>query len=294
MGISVICQKTILISLLFYNIMFSSLLQAQTKNSANLEKTKQIAEKIINSEPNTTTKVIPLKPGTFRIAQILPRKPPVVIIDGGKQQGIISNSLLDSFRSAPPPVPDGKRVEITTGRLKVIHVDENYAMATVIRDGGLIANAFFPEHPNTMSGDLVRITKQQLTRIKSLTPELSMEYSELFVDPKSFPTSFELSEEGRDLLRLKASKFKNLRVPALLIEAYTDKEGPAETNQVESYERALTIRQFLISEMGFSPSRVVAIGMGESSQIDNKHVSGFQKRNRRIILKVNMHLKASH
>lgn len=298
MGISRISKNSILIWAVANMISFENLASAQ-EGGDQITYIKSIMIKVRDHKETVKAdvkepKVELLAPGTFKIAQILPRNPPVVIIDGGKKQGIVADSILDSFRTAPPPVPDGERVPVTTGRLKVIHVDEDYAMATVIRDGGLIANAFFPEHPGTMAGDLVMTAKQTIAKRQSLTPQVDMKYADLFIDPKAFPTTFELTEEGRDLLRAEAEKFKDLHVPALLVEAYTDKEGASDTNQVESYERALTIRQFLINELGFAPSRVVAIGMGESSQLDSNHVSGYQQRNRRVVLKVNMHVPRSH
>ena len=88
--------------------------------------------------------------------------------------------------------------------------------------------------------------------------------------------------------------FQNYRLPVLFVEAYTDDKGPANANQLESYQRALTVRQFLINEMGFQPSRVVAIGQGELENVAPGYVDGYINSNRRVVLKVNVHAKRSH
>ena len=300
MGISRTGYKTIFISLAVFNSLYFLTSTTVAQDFDEITYIKGILNKVRNAplpvDPNATKapKEKALPKGTFRIAQILPQNPPVAIVVGGRKHGVIPHSLLDSYRYAPAPTEDGQKVKVITGRLKVIHVDDNYTMATIIRDGGLISTSFFPEHPATMAGDLVAANQPMIVRKPVLTPETTLLYSDLFVDPKAYPTTFELTEEGMVALKAAAKKFQHLRVPILMIEAYTNKEGPTEANQVESYERALTIRQFLINQMGFSPSRVVAIGLGESNQINNNNVSGYQGRNRRVVLKVNMHQQPSH
>ena len=70
--------------------------------------------------------------------------------------------------------------------------------------------------------------------------------------------SFELSHDGIARLREAARTYASARIGLLMVEGYTDAAGPTGANQVESYQRALTVRQFLIDDMGFDPDRVLA------------------------------------
>ena len=63
-------------------------------------------------------------------------------------------------------------------------------------------------------------------------------------------------------------------------------QGTAEQNQIESYQRALTVRQFIIDDLGFDESRVTAIGLGETEAISEVILPGNADRSRRIVLKV--------
>ena len=47
----------------------------------------------------------------------------------------------------------------------------------------------------------------------------------------------------------------------------------------------MTVRQFLVDELGFDPDRVLAVGYGESEQTDGSMAPGSEIANRRIILK---------
>ena len=71
-----------------------------------------------------------------------------------------------------------------------------------------------------------------------------------------------------------------------MIEGHTDQKGDSEQNQIETYQRALTIRQYLIDELGFDENRVTAIGLGESEPISDVILPGNADRSRRIVLKV--------
>ena len=56
---------------------------------------------------------------------------------------------------------------------------------------------------------------------------------------------------------------------------------------MESYQRALAVRSFLLEELGFDPARVLAVGQGEAGvPSDTSHVPGQGERYRCIVLKV--------
>jgi outer membrane protein OmpA-like peptidoglycan-associated protein len=99
------------------------------------------------------------------------------------------------------------------------------------------------------------------------------------------PASFELKQAGYAHLRQAARAFADARVSMLMVEGYTDHNGKAADNQVESYQRALTVRQFLIDELGFDEKRVIAVGYGEAEPADPSLAPGHVEINRRIVLK---------
>lgn len=230
----------------------------------------------------------------FKVIQYLSSGNPTVIISGGRSQGMIENALLFSYRPKASPLKGGEGAWIKTGKLKAIHVDAHFTLAEVIDEGDKLAQAFFPRHPNTMAGDVISEARYQIVKNPVATPTSSLQYDEIFEDPKSDPLNFELTEQGKASVKALVARYANLHVPVLFIEGYTDDQGPSDANQVESYQRALTIRHYLVDELGFSPERVVAIGYGESNLIDMAYRSGYQEKNRRIVFRVNVHASDHH
>ncbi len=209
----------------------------------------------------------------------------LVMIQGGSQHGILPGAIFLSQREAPPPKPGDEPIWIDTGILKVVQVTPTFTIAEIKENGSLQSQAFFPKYPGIMAGDRLKVETPILAQVPSITPIVAAPYRDLFQDPKAYPSTFELSPEGEAKLREIAAEFLNVRLPILLIEAFTDPNGPADANQVESYQRAMIVRQFLVNEMGFDPARVVAIGQGESEPLDGLYAPGYQERNRRIVIK---------
>ena len=110
-------------------------------------------------------------------------------------------------------------------------------------------------------------------------------YFTLFKNPKADPRTYELSEVGKKALRKEIEDLKTSTSPLIMIKAFTDVTGDYKKNQVESYQRALTIKQFMVDEMSFHPDRVVAIGFGEWEPKYSVHVPGHNRKNRRVQIK---------
>ena len=219
----------------------------------------------------------------------------MVVVKGGRKEGVVAGEIFVSYRLAPSPTgKDEDRLWVETGVMKAVHLEEHFSLARVVSNTSFMSRAMFPRHSGVMAGDWVREKSLQITRRPILTPTTSIGYHEIFEDPMAWPNSFELTEEGRSALRKAAAPYLKFRLPILFVEAYTDAAGPADSNQVESYQRALTVRQFLIEDMGFTPQRVVAIGYGETEQIDPSNVSGQKLANRRITFRVNSQRESSH
>lgn len=230
----------------------------------------------------------------FTVVEYLPTEEPTVILSAGRKQGIVDGATLYSYRQNTLPMDGKPHIWVKTGKLKAIHVDQDFTFAKLIGPGDKLSKAFFPHHPDTMAGDLIREARFKIVRNPVMTPTKSIPYKELFEDPMADPINFELTPKGKALLKGIAESYQKLHVPILMVESYTDSTGPSDANQVESYQRALTIRHYLVDELGFHPSRVVAIGYGESNQLDQRYLDGYQNDNRRIVLKVNVHVAPRH
>ena len=71
-----------------------------------------------------------------------------------------------------------------------------------------------------------------------------------------------------------------------MVIGHTDSSGPAEANQIESYQRAVVVRQYLIDTLGFDADRVVALGKGEDELPEEPLTPNYKQRARRIVVKV--------
>jgi hypothetical protein len=263
----------------------------------SLSYVKKVLQRILSHEKTKANKPSDNKPditGAYKIVQYLSAGKPSVIISAGSNQGVVDEAILYSYRQKASPFKGKSPAWIKTGKLKAFHVDKDFTLARVVAPGNETARAFFPKYPIAMAGDTVSEARFKIVKNPILTPTKSLIYKRLFVDPMADPVNFELTEEGKERLREMAEVYKKLHVPILMIESYTDPTGPSDANQVESYQRALTVRHFMVDRLGFEASRVVAIGYGESNQINHNYLSGYQDANRRIVFKVNVHVAPHH
>ncbi len=203
-------------------------------------------------------------------------------------EGLISGELVEAQRLVHQG-SESRPIWVTTGVLKVAELRPNYALASAQEDSTYDSSIYFKSQPGIMVGDRVVSQAPRIIANIKLLPTVTIPYKELFLDPKSFPLSFELSEEGMETLKAKARVFVEARVGSLIVEAHTDSEGSREANQMESYQRALTIRQVLIDELALDPERVLAVGLGESEPLQEQHLPGKKDQARRIILKASGH-----
>lgn len=206
------------------------------------------------------------------------------LIDGGLDRGMLPGTTLKAQR--PYISPLGVSEYIPVALLKTLEVRETYTIAEVVTNGSLDSQVHFIDYPELMIGDRAEPETINIASRTRLLPTLSLPYSKLFVDPKSNPSNFELTAEGRQTLIDKAQTFAEVRAPLLLVEGYTDGHGDRSSNQMESYQRALTVRQTLIDELGIDPDRIVAIGMGESEDPQTATLPGAEDEARRVIIKV--------
>ncbi|MBP9708623.1 MAG: OmpA family protein [Oligoflexales bacterium] len=175
--------------------------------------------------------------------------------------------------------------QIPTGLLKIVKAESSSALAEIAENGTNFSRSYYPRYPQIMVGDLGEITFPEIQKTVVVTPIIEIEYRDLFIDPLEAPHTFELSEEGKLKIKETLALFADKNIKEIFIEAYTDDQGPAHMNQVESLQRALTIKHFATSELKINERLLTALGFGETSQIDDNYVPGYREKNRRIIIK---------
>lgn len=238
--------------------------------------------------PSWSSYISPKGEDVYQVTQFLPQEggSGVVVLNGGKNSGLLRGALLETYRVARQSKAESHEpLWIKTGALKITQLQEKIAIASVVEDQTEMSRTFFPKFPNLMAGDLVIFKTVTLARKQSILPQVMLTYGDLFIDPRSHPQTFELKKEAVALIKERLAGFAESRAPLLMIEGYTDHNGAQADNQVESYQRAQTIRQYLIDELGFDENRVVAIGYGESEQADASMKPGYTQVNRRIVIK---------
>jgi outer membrane protein OmpA-like peptidoglycan-associated protein len=211
---------------------------------------------------------------------------PRAIVSGGENLGFVEGQILDVVRPSSMDEIEIEQQSIITGRIKLLKVDRKQSVGDIIEDGTNFSQVYFGKFPQVMANDRVELPKLAIVSKSVTTPVLSLSFFDSFIDPKANPATYEISDPGKDKIREIAAQFSGAKIGKLLIEGHTDKNGSSSLNQVESYQRAMAIRQFLVDELGFDPERLVAVGLGESEAPENDHVPGYERRHRRLSFKL--------
>lgn len=212
----------------------------------------------------------------------------LLVINAGKSQGLEEGMILNSYRSLTKK-SDKQNEDLTLlmGRVKVVELRQETAIAEVLTEEIELPPKTLLSYPQIMAGDFLVKPIYQIEQRKNLHPEITLSYFDLFQEPKASPKTLELIEAGKEKIRAVALEhYVHVSEGVLLIKAFTDELGSAQANQIESYQRALTVRQFMIEELKMDPERVVAIGMGELSLEDQSQLIKEERTNRRILFKL--------
>jgi chemotaxis protein MotB len=105
------------------------------------------------------------------------------------------------------------------------------------------------------------------------------------------PGSWQLSQEGRDIISKLATKLAPTQENKIVVNGYTDSEpiGPdlerqgVTSNEVLSQKRADAVKRLMISQ-GVDPDMVIAVGHGENNPIAKNDTSKGRSQNRRVEL----------
>lgn len=67
------------------------------------------------------------------------------------------------------------------------------------------------------------------------------------------------------------------------IEGHADSRGTSERNLTLSQERAQAVRAYLVSRLQVDPARLIALGKGDTEQLDKEHPAAAENRRVRIV-----------
>lgn len=89
------------------------------------------------------------------------------------------------------------------------------------------------------------------------------------------PENFQLLTKVQDAIRVFPES-------DLTIEGHTDSHGSDQANLALSEKRAEAVKQYLLANMGLPPSKVAAVGFGETKPVANNETDAGRTKNRRI------------
>ncbi len=129
--------------------------------------------------------------------------------------------------------------------------------------------------PETPAGERVDETGCVVPKKKEVSMTLNVEFDK---------NSAEVKDTYGPLLEKAADFMKKYPETAAVIEGHTDSTGRAEYNLAISQKRADSVKNYLVERFEIDPSRIKAVGFGETKPIaDNKTKEG-RERNRRVLV----------
>ena len=205
-----------------------------------------------------------------------------VNLNVGTNQGYHLGDVVNSYRK----LRHVDELWVETGYIKIVQASKDRSLGEIIKQDYEQAKAAFGDFSSVMAGDLIAKPSFKIEQKQILLPSFEFNFFDLFVDPKAYPSSMELSNAGKERLQAAAKLFASKAFGKLIIKGYTDSRGDEADNQIESLQRAQAIRQYLNEDLGLKDERIIAIGMGESDTKDDSQVAGSHEHNRRIVLKI--------
>lgn len=115
---------------------------------------------------------------------------------------------------------------------------------------------------------------QELDNLTQFTVEVLFKTGSAVIRPASFRTVGVVADS---LLHPTLREFK------FLIVGHTDAVGDRKSNLTLSQKRADAVRAALVTTFGISPSRIVAVGLGEEQLQDRKHPAAAVNRRVQIV-----------
>ena len=178
------------------------------------------------------------------------------------------------------------KAKARSGKLLLQTRSSHLAIAEVLEDGTNQLEIVDPKYNEIMVGDTVKSLKKVIRQKVQLVRDISLQYRKLFKDPTRHPATYELSSKGKKRLRENLKKYNKLKINTLFIQSFVDHLGNEMENQIESKQRAEVIKTFLVTEMGYDETKLVALAMGELEPEFGDEVPGSAEKNRRITFRI--------
>ena len=243
---------------------------------------------IFLSSTNLMEAGCPLRAATnAKVLYFLNKKTGVVQLNIGKLHGVNTGSVFYTYRLHL--AHNGESIKIKTGQVKIDRREETTSVAKVIDNYPAIEDSQFAPQAGVMAGDFLEAPKFVIRKRQQSLPELNVAYFEIFKEPNRNTSNYSLSHHGKEYLSKLVSIYMGAKVSKLIISGFTDSEGTESENQVESHQRALTVKNYLVETLGFDRDRIIALGFGETKLKDESNVVDHKRRNRRIVISANSH-----
>jgi OOP family OmpA-OmpF porin len=184
-----------------------------------------------------------------------------------------SGTIVDMFGCAKDSDSDGVTDDRDRcpGTQANVTVDMNGCPLDTDKDG---ISDLMDKCPNTPIGVRVDATGCQVKQTKKIRLNLKIE----FASGKS-----DISTSSLDQVKKVAEAMQEYPDSTAVIEAHTDSSGAAEYNLNLSQKRANMVVHYLTNFFGIDPSRLRAVGYGESRPIADNQTKAGRKRNRRAV-----------
>ena len=210
----------------------------------------------------------------------------IVILKGGSSQGVMLGDVFIIKRPSRRGVMESESLSLATGTVKVIQVGRNDSIAEVQQQGSFLGQKAFGVYAQVMAGDFAQKQIIKIEPRQGISPIETLAYKSLFVDAKRNPSSMDLSIQGKNLLKEVAERYSDRLAGKLLITGFTDRKGASSENQVESQQRALIVKHYLVTALGFDEDRLQSIGKGEMEDSETNITATSEDDARRIEIKI--------
>jgi peptidoglycan-associated lipoprotein len=120
------------------------------------------------------------------------------------------------------------------------------------------------------------------------TPDTDVVHTDIYFDFKST----RLRAEAARLLQDRAAQMDRTSTWMVLVQGYTDTQGPAEYNRVLAQRRAETVKQFLV-ELGVPDTSIKVVTIGKDGALCDDPSRECQQLNRRVHLEIRKMVRAA-
>jgi peptidoglycan-associated lipoprotein len=131
-------------------------------------------------------------------------------------------------------------------------------------------------------------TRARVVAPAPTTPDTDVVHTDIYFDFKST----RLRAEAARLLQDQAAQMDRSSTWMVLVQGYTDTQGPAEYNRLLAQRRAETVKQFLV-ELGVPDTSIKVVTIGKDGALCDDPSRECQQLNRRVHLEIRKLVRAA-